>query len=203
MNDAQTNNSIVVYAEQTPNPNAIKFVINQPLLEQGIQLEFPSVEFTKGAPLAKQLFQFPFVKNIFISTNYITITKAIGIEWSDIMNELRDFIKNYFTNGGIVLDEVPTVSTNPSTLPNSVIKSEIKTEIDMRIVDILNEYIKPAVEQDGGAITFKSFNEGLVTVALQGSCSGCPSSQMTLKAGIEALLKRMVPEVNEVVAEAY
>jgi NFU1 iron-sulfur cluster scaffold homolog, mitochondrial len=192
---------IVVYAEQTPNPAALKFVINKPLLEGGIQLEFPSVEFCKGAPLAQKLFEFPFVKNIFISNNYVSITKVDAIEWSDVMNELRDFLKTYFTNNGAVLNELPKITDNPNTLHDSIIKSTIVEEIDMRIVDVLNEYIKPAVEQDGGAITFRSFKDGVVTVALQGSCSGCPSSQMTLKAGIEGLLKRLIPEVITVQAE--
>jgi NFU1 iron-sulfur cluster scaffold homolog, mitochondrial len=193
--------NIVVYAEQTPNPAALKFVVNKQLLEGGIQLEFPSAEFAKGAPLAQKLFEFPFVKNIFISNNYVSITKATGIEWSDVMNELRDFLKNYFLNNGVVLSQLPKITDNPSTLHESIVKSVTVEEIDMRIVDVLNEYIKPAVEQDGGAITFRSFKDGVVTVALQGSCSGCPSSQMTLKAGIEGLLKRLIPEVTSVQAQ--
>ncbi len=192
---------IVVYAEQTPNPAALKFVVNKPLLEGGVQLEFPSPEYCKGAPLAQKLFEFPFVKNIFISSNYVSITKINEIEWSDVMNELRDFLKNYFTNNGVVLNELPKITDNPATLHQSIVKSITVEEIDLRIVDVLNEYIKPAVEQDGGAITFKGFKDGVVTVALQGSCSGCPSSQMTLKAGIEGLLKRLIPEVESVRAE--
>lgn len=192
---------IVVYAEQTPNPASLKFVINKLLIEGGAILEFTSADMTKGSPLAQKLFQFPFVTNVFVAKNFVTITKREEIEWSDIMNEVREFLKKYFDEGGLVLTTAPKLTDNVKALDESVIKSEITSDLDMRIVEILNEYIKPAVEQDGGAITFKSFKDGVVTVALRGSCSGCPSSQMTLKAGIEGLLKRMVPEVNSVMAE--
>lgn len=192
---------IVVFAEQTPNPASLKFVVNKLLVEGGAILEFTSPEKSKGSPLAQKLFQFPFITNIFITNNFISITKSEMVAWSDVMNEIRDFIKNYFLEGGVVLSEAPRITDHPSKLDESIVKSEITSDTDMRIVEILNEYIKPAVEQDGGAITFRNFKEGVVTVALQGSCSGCPSSKMTLKAGIEGLLKRLVPEVESVVAE--
>ena len=192
---------VVVYAEQTPNPSSLKFVINKLLVEGGAILEFSSPDRCKGSPLAQKLFQFPFVTNVFVASNFVTITKHDSVEWSDIMTELRAFLKKFFESGGLVLSQAPKITDAPTVLDESIIKSEITSDLDMRIVEILNEYIKPAVEQDGGAITFRKFSEGIVTVALRGSCSGCPSSQMTLKAGIEGLLKRLVPEVKAVVAE--
>lgn len=201
MENTTTNIPIVIFAEQTPNPASLKFVVNKLLVEGGAILEFTSPEKTKGSPLAQQLFQFPFVTNVFVANNFVTLTKSDLVEWSDVMNEIRDFLKKYFGDGGLVLSEAPRMTDHPSKLDESIVKSEITSDTDMRIVEILNEYIKPAVEQDGGAITFRNFKEGVVTVALQGSCSGCPSSRMTLKAGIEGLLKRLVPEVESVVAE--
>jgi Fe-S cluster biogenesis protein NfuA len=192
-------NPIVVFGESTPNPNTLKFVINKLLVEGGAILEYTNPTESKGSPLASKLFQFPFVKNVFIVNNFITITKADGIAWSDIMNELREFLKKYFEDGGEVLSAAPTMEGKQTEV--KAVSSTITSDLDMKIVEILDEFIKPAVEQDGGAITFRSFKDGVVTVALQGACSGCPSSKMTLKAGIEGLLKRMVPEVQTVVAE--
>ncbi len=192
-------NPIVVFGESTPNPNTLKFVVNKLLVDGGAILEYTKPEETKGSPLAAKLFQFPFVKNVFMVNNFITITKAEGIAWSDIMNELREFLKKYFEEGGVVLTEAPLLESKDIAIKN--VAPSITSDLDMKIVEILDEFIKPAVEQDGGAITFRSFKDGVVTVALQGACSGCPSSKMTLKAGIEGLLKRMVPEVQSVVAE--
>ena len=173
--------------------------MNKLLVEGGAILEYTNPTESKGSPLAARLFQFPFVTNVFVINNFITITKADGIAWSDVMNELREFLKKYFEDGGEVLDAAPVIDIEQKEIKN--IAPTITSDIDMKIVEILDEYIKPAVEQDGGAITFRSFKDGIVTVALQGSCSGCPSSKMTLKAGIEGLLKRMLPEVVSVVAE--
>ena len=162
---------------------------------------------SKGSPLATRLFQFPFVKAVFINSNFITITKVDFVGWEDITLNLREFLKDYLSQGKPVVTELPktTVHTDSSFKETKTIFTEHAApanEIEHKIVELLEQYIRPAVEQDGGLITFKSFKEGIVTVVLKGSCSGCPSSTVTLKAGIEALLKKMIPEVKEVVAES-
>lgn len=191
---------ITIYAESTPNPSSMKFVANTMLIE-GAPIEFTNASQTASSPLAKKLFQFPFVKGIFISSNFITLTKQDFVEWNDIILELREFLKTYLTEGNPVLAE-KVFTEKAAVVSSEKVEEKITSEIDIKIAEILDEYIKPAVESDGGAITFKSFKDGVVTVILQGSCSGCPSSTMTLKAGIEGLLKRLVPEVKEVVSEA-
>lgn len=190
---------IHVYAEGTPNPASMKFVANTMLIK-GEALEFTSMEYAGKSPLALELLKFPFISGVFIASNYVTITKTVHVEWEDVMNELREFIAEYLQSGKPVLTE--RVATAKGDITDSTpVPSEGYTETEKRIVSILEEYIRPAVEQDGGAITFKSFENGVVTVKLKGSCSGCPSASFTLKAGIEGLLKRMVPEVNSVIAE--
>lgn len=190
-----------VYTEASPNPNSLKFVLNFRLL-QNLHLDFPSIEETKSSPLAKALFEkFSFVQRVFIANNFITLTKEEATDWYEVNPEVKEFIKEYilaenpvFEDG--LLDEKIQEEEQP--------KAESDTDhadIDEKIKAILNDYVKPAVEQDGGAISFHSFNDGIVKVLLQGSCSGCPSSTLTLKAGIENLLTKMVPEVKEVVAE--
>jgi Fe-S cluster biogenesis protein NfuA len=191
---------ITVYAESTPNPGAMKFVANVPLI-QGTSVEFSSRAKAVLSPLASELFNFPFVTNVFIASNYVTITKAGGVEWNDVILETREFIKSFLVSGKKVLAE-RVESNDPVLHGEEHGKTEARlSETEVKIIEVLNEYIKPAVEQDGGAIVFKSFNEGIVTVIMKGACSGCPSSTMTLKAGIEGLLKRMVPGVTQVVAE--
>jgi Fe-S cluster biogenesis protein NfuA len=180
-----------IYLEANPNPNSLKFVVNYMLIPEGTSFDFPDAESAKGAPLAGELFNFPFVKRVFYMSNFITITKHDEVEWIEIKDELKTFIKNYLE------------AEKPVLLEEEVEKDEFfeGSEVELKIRSILDEYIKPAVEQDGGAITFHSFEDGVVKVLLQGSCSGCPSSTLTLKAGIENLLKRMIPEVKEVEAE--
>jgi NFU1 iron-sulfur cluster scaffold homolog, mitochondrial len=187
---------ISIYTEYTPNPQSMKFVANIMLVEEGKILEFSDPAKTKESPLANKLFQFPFVKSVFISANFVTITKIDGLEWEDIAVELKDFIRNYLISRKPVSESANTLEQKVVELNSPVASSPL----DQKIIDILDEYIKPAVEQDGGAISFKSFDNGKVNVILQGSCNGCPSSTMTLKAGIEGLLKRFIPEVKEVVA---
>lgn len=198
---------VVIYAESTPNPSSMKFVASKFLIQEGATAQYLNISETKGSPLAARLFQFPFVKGIFISSNYITITKAEIVTWEDINNELREFLRNYLSDGNPVITELPqkevyTDSSFKTTETAFTEHSVPKNETETKIVEILEQYIRPAVESDGGLITFKSFNDGIVTVVLKGSCSGCPSSTVTLKAGIEGLLKRMVPGVKEVVSEA-
>ena len=198
---------VIIYAESTPNPASMKFVANQTLLPEGGTAQYLTGTEAKGSPLAQKLFNFPFVKGVFISGNYITVTKTEAITWDDITLELREFLKEYLSGGKPVVTEIPRIEvhTDNSFQATASVFSEHtapQTETEHKIVEILEQYIRPAVEQDGGLITFRSFINGVVTVQLKGACSGCPSSSMTLKAGIEGLLKRLVPGVTEVVAES-
>lgn len=198
----------IIYAEETPNPSSIKFVANKLLLVSGASAEYLSPAETADAPIARQLFQFPFVKRIFISSNYITITKVDALEWEEIRDELRVFITNYLNKGNAIITklptrEVPKDSSFSETVAVNTQHAVPASEVENKIIEVLELYIRPAVEQDGGLITFKDLKDGVVTVQMRGSCSGCPSSTMTLKAGIEALLKRLLPnDVKEVVSEA-
>ncbi len=191
--------AIEVYAESTPNPSVMKFVTNKLLAKT--PFEFKNIEETKAAPLAKELFTFPFIKEIFILENYVSITKFDIVEWQDIIVELRSFIREYIADGKVVL--TPSTKTILSEEKNSATTSKTLDDVSKQIIEILEEHVQPAVASDGGNIAFKSFNatSKTVEVILQGACSGCPSSTMTLKNGIEALLKDMLPDqINEVVA---
>lgn len=182
---------IHIYLESNPNPNSLKFVVNDMLVPEGISFDFPDAESAENAPLAKELFQYPFVDRVFYMSNFITVTKKGDVEWLEIQNTIKEHIKNFLQAGKFII-EVSEPEASSSEDDNETVK-KIKT--------ILEEYIRPAVEQDGGAITYHSFKEGVVKVKLQGSCSGCPSSMVTLKAGIENLFQRMMPgEVNAVEA---
>ncbi len=198
---------VTIYAESTPNPATMKFVADMLLIENGATAQYLNMQETKGSPLAAKLFQFPFVKGVFISANYVTITKSDVVSWQEIIQELRTFIQKFLMEGNIAVTELPKteVHTDSSFKQTTTVFTEHtapQNEVEHKIIEVLEEYIRPAVEQDGGLITFRSFQEGVVTVQLKGSCSGCPSSTVTLKSGIEGLLKKMVPEVKEVVAEA-
>lgn len=191
---------VQVYAESTPNPSTMKYVVNRPLLIDN-SVEYSDVSQTKSSPLAAALFQFPFIKVVYIKNNFVTVTKVPVIEWIEIMHELRQFILDFFLEGKVAVTELPPPAEKKES-KSIVHETPLNpTEAETKIIEILDEYIKPAVEQDGGEISFKSFEEGVVSVVLRGSCSGCPSSTLTLKAGIEQLLKRMVPGVESVVAE--
>lgn len=176
--------NIHIYLESNPNPNSLKFVVNEMLIPEGLSFDFPDVETTANAPLAKELFSYPFVDRVFYMSNFITITKKESVEWLEIQNVLKQHIKDFLESGKFII-EVNEREDEPAQEETDTVK-KIKT--------ILEEYIRPAVEQDGGAITFHSFREGILKVRLQGSCSGCPSSMITLKAGIENLFKRMMPD---------
>ncbi|WP_343564360.1 NifU family protein [Sphingobacterium sp.] len=181
--------TINVYTESTPNPSTMKFLVNKLLINGSV--DFPNKETAQDSPFATELFKFNFVNGVFFASNFVTITKTEDAEWEDIEALLKDFVK------GAVESELAVKAVHQDTEINFE-----GTETEVKIQQVLHDYVRPAVEQDGGAIHFKSFDEGVVTVELKGSCSGCPSSTITLKAGIEGLLKRMVPEVTEVVAEA-
>jgi Fe-S cluster biogenesis protein NfuA len=198
----------VIYAEGTPNPASMKFVVNKQLLVSGATAEYTSAAETADAPLARKLFQFPFVKRVFFSSNYITVTKSDGVEWDDILLELRSFMVDYLNKGNAIISKLPEQqvardSSFGETVSVHTQHSAPGNDVENKIIEVLEQYIRPAVENDGGLITFKELKDGVVTVQLRGSCSGCPSSTMTLKAGIEALLKRLLPnDVKEVVSEA-
>jgi NFU1 iron-sulfur cluster scaffold homolog, mitochondrial len=188
---------ITIYMEANPNPNSLKFVANRMLVPEGKSFDFPNAEATQNAPLAQQLFaEFDAIERVFYMSNFVTVTKNADIDWNEIKFEIRNHIQKYLQEGNEVIEAVALAEESP----NEPLEGDSDTV--QKIKDILEEYIRPAVEQDGGAISFHSYDEGRVKVLLQGSCSGCPSSTITLKAGIENLLKRMLPnEVNEVIAE--
>ncbi len=191
---------IFVYTELSPNPNSMKFVLNFELVPDGLSFDYPSLEaaMEEGnvSPLAADLFQFPHVKRVFIASNFITITKGDDIAWEEVLRDTKQFIKIYFEENHPVFEQ-KTIDKN------TLIVDSRDSDTVQKIKAALDQYVRPAVESDGGAINFHSFDEGsgVVKVLLQGSCSGCPSSTLTLKAGIENLLTRMVPDVKEVVAE--
>ncbi|PWG04630.1 NifU family protein [Polaribacter aquimarinus] len=193
--------AIEVYAEVTPNPSVMKFGTNKSLTQRDV--EYKNIdEASKSSPLAQAIFNFPFVKEVFISDNYVSITKYDMVEWNEVFAEVRTFIREYLVSGKTIIQELPNQEKEDSS--NKVEQPSIKLEgISAQIVDILDEYIKPAVAGDGGNIAFRSYDETnkVVSVILQGACSGCPSSTATLKNGIENLLKEMLPnQINEVVA---
>lgn len=192
-----------IYAEMTPNPNAMKFVANRLIMQGDDGVEFKSIQEAKNhSTLAENLFNFPFVKSVYIIGNFVSITKNDSINWDFITMELREFITEYLASNELAIQKMPEVKSEKTSSENSIqFEQKIETDIDRKIVDLLNEHVKPAVENDGGAIDFKSFDNGIVTVILRGACSGCPSSMMTLKGGIEQMLTQMVPEVKSVVAE--
>jgi Fe-S cluster biogenesis protein NfuA len=151
--------------------------------------------------MAEELLSFPFVKNVFIAANFITITKTDNVGWDFIQMELREFVKNWIAEGKDVLVQMPSPKLVKEETASSPRKEYLPSEYDDAIRDLLDEYVRPAVENDGGAIDFRGFEDGVVTVVMRGSCAGCPSSTATLKGGIENLLKSHLPEVKEVVAE--
>jgi NFU1 iron-sulfur cluster scaffold homolog, mitochondrial len=195
----KTGNPIIsIYTEMTPNPETMKFVANK-LLYPGKSIDFPDMESAKPSPLAIELFGFPFIKSVFIASNFVTLTKTTETDWQDVIPSVRQFLKDYLEEGKGVINE-EELATIKQTSSNEVAAAD--DDVVKRIKELLDNYVRPAVEMDGGAIQFKSYNEGVVSLMMQGSCSGCPSSMITLKAGIEGMMKRMIPEVKEVVAEA-
>ncbi|WPO80759.1 NifU family protein [Flavobacterium sp. KACC 22761] len=182
---------ITVYGETTPNPAALKFVVSRMLTRNAV--EYKNIDQTASSPLAQELFKFPYVKEIFIDENYISVTKYEINNWDEITLELRTFIKQYIENGGTVLDEslIETKAKNEAKKDEAFDKLDVTSQ---QIINILEEYVKPAVAADGGNIAFDSYNEDnkTVKVILQGACSGCPSSTFTLKSGIENMLKSML-----------
>ena len=197
---------VTIYAEMTPNPNTMKFVADHMLVDPGQVVEFLNRQEAVGhSSLAEALFNFPFVISIFIANNFVTVYKNESVEWSDISLELREFIRDWLSKNEKAVEVMPEIKeiNSENEAPNGLIPEPVINSVtDQKIVDLIAEYVQPAVEQDGGAIHFQSFNEdsGQVTVVLKGSCSGCPSSTATLKGGVETLLKTHIPEISEVVA---
>lgn len=181
--------NITVYTESTPNPATMKFIVNKLLINGSA--DFATKESAEKSPFAKELFKFSFVNGVFFASNFVTVTKFEDDNWDDLLPILKEFVK------GAVESELKVQEEEQGEAGDFE-----GTETEIKIQQILHDYVRPAVEQDGGAISYKSYDAGVVTVELRGSCSGCPSSVVTLKSGIENLLKRMVPEVTEVVSEA-
>ncbi|SHJ94673.1 Fe-S cluster biogenesis protein NfuA, 4Fe-4S-binding domain [Reichenbachiella agariperforans] len=196
MEDGVKNAPATIYLESNPNPNTLKFVVNYFLIPEGMNFDYPTVESATNSTLAQELFTFPFVKGVFVMSNFVTVTKDAETDWAEVQNGIRDHIKSYLDSGQSAVD----LSKAYEQAQTEEQAAAPVSALDENIKGILDEYIRPAVEQDGGAISFHSYQDGVVKVVLQGSCSGCPSSTLTLKAGIENLLKRMVPEVKEVEA---
>ena len=187
--------AITIYAESTPNPAVLKFVANKMLTTK--TAEFKNIDEAAPSPLAKELFKFPYVKEVFMDENYISITKFNSVEWLEISNDIRSFIKEYIENGNVILDETLLV-TAPKNEKQAISNFDSLDVTSQKIINILEEYVKPAVQADGGNILFDSYDEAekRVKVVLQGACSGCPSSTFTLKNGIENILKDMLHDAD-------
>ncbi len=188
---------IEVYAEMTPNPVTMKFVLNFLLIEEkGKSIEFRTKEKAEVSPIAKKIFEFPFVNGVFIASNFVTVTvtKDESCEWYEVIPEIKELIKTQLAKGEPLL-------TGEFITEKAEVPVNISGDIEQKIISLLDEYIRPAVEGDGGAIHFKSFENGIVTVTLKGSCHGCPSTNTTLKQGVETLLRKMLPEVEKVITE--
>jgi Fe-S cluster biogenesis protein NfuA len=199
--DTITKSPVMLYTEQTPNPEALKYVTNR-MLYRGIA-EFKDAELAaEWSPMANSLMELPYVKSVYFNNNYVTVTKEMNYDWAEIMLKLKEFIKDYVErDGAIILEGFAEHMDKVMSEQNAVQFTGETGEIARKVKELIDTYVKPAVEMDGGNIEFKAFEAGKVYVTMQGSCSGCPSSSVTLKAGIEGMLKRMIPEVQEVVQE--
>jgi Fe-S cluster biogenesis protein NfuA len=193
---------VLIYTEQTPNPESLKFVTNR-MLYKGTA-DFRTRELAdEWSPLASLLFSMPYVKNVYVCNNFVTVTKELNYAWEDIMLKLKEEIKNYITEGKTIVSEGFAEAMEQLEEERGVGYEYTgdEAEIVKKIKELIDTYVKPAVEMDGGNIEFKSWEDGVVTVKMQGACSGCPSSTVTLQAGIEGMLKRMIPEVKQVVSD--
>jgi NFU1 iron-sulfur cluster scaffold homolog, mitochondrial len=196
-----TKSPVLLYTEQTPNPESLKFVTNR-MLYRGTADFREAAQVGDWSPLATALFELPYVNGVYVNNNFVTVTKHLNYDWEDLKLKLKDFLKTYVEEGNLIVKEGYTEAM-------AAIEAErVQTaytgddaELVQKIKELIDTYVKPAVEMDGGNIEFKHYEAGKVFVTMQGSCSGCPSSTVTLKAGIEGMLKRMVPEVQEVVQE--
>lgn len=189
---------VSLYTESTPNPSTMKFVVNRMLLK-GLSVDYTNIDETAEAPFAKALFDFEFITAVFVKNNFVTIAKTEGKDWHEIIPEVKEFIRAYLGEEKPVFTDVALELIKAESLNNVGADSEIEKQI----VELIQTYVQPAVEMDGGSIVFKSYEDGIVTLGMQGACSGCPSSSITLKNGIQGLLQRMLPDgiVQDVVAE--
>lgn len=197
-----TKSPVMMYTEQTPNPESLKFVTNR-MLYKGTA-DFREEDLAREwSPLASDLFELPYVQGVYICNNFVTVTKEMSYSWSDLSLKLKEWLKAYIEAEKPILKEgfAEAMEKIEEETGAGYEYDEEDTEIVKKIKELLVKYVRPAVEMDGGNIEFKAYNKGQVIVTLQGSCSGCPSSTVTLKSGIEGMLKRMIPEVTEVVAE--
>jgi Fe-S cluster biogenesis protein NfuA len=192
---------VTIYAELTPNPSTMKFVANKYLLPSGESANFNIKKDTVVfSPLAEELFNLPFVDGIFIASNFVTVTKTDNVSWDFITMQLREFIREWISDGKEILLKSQE-NEEPSIPEVDISKLEFEeSDLDHKIAALLDQYVRPAVANDGGAIDYLGYKEGKVTVLMKGSCAGCPSSTATLKGGIETLLKQHLPEVQEVIA---
>jgi len=191
---------VTVYAEITPNPSTMKFVANKYILPSGESANFTTQAQTKEySPLAEELFKFPFVDGVFLAANFVTVTKTDNVSWDFITMQLREFIRDWISDcKEILLQSQEVIVANSSDeMPLPELEA---SEYDDKIIALLDQYVRPAVENDGGAIDYVGYEAGKVVVKMKGSCAGCPSSTATLKGGIETLLKQHLPNVQEVVA---
>lgn len=192
---------VTVYAEMTPNPATMRFVASKLLVPDGRMMEFRSIEEAEAvSPLAAKVFNLPFVEGVFISGNFITVTKNDVVTWDLVQMELREYIQDYLREDGRVVNADAPAQDLADANERAVTHVEPRNDDERKIIAVIDEYVSPAVAGDGGHIAFRSFKDGVVAVDLRGACSGCPSSTVTLKGGIENLLKQMVPGVREVVA---
>lgn len=194
---------VMIYTEQTPNPESLKFVTNR-LLYRGTA-DFKEEEMAREwSPMAAALFDLPYVRGVYISSSFVTVTKELNYEWSEIMFRLKTFIKKYIESGAaIIKDGYEAVAEEEQAKIAAEQFVGEGGDVSQRIKELIDAHVKPAVAMDGGNIEFRAYENGTVYVIMQGSCNGCPSATVTLKAGIEAMLKQMVPEVREVVQEMY
>lgn len=192
---------VSVYAEMTPNPATMRYVASRMLVPDGRMVEFRTPEEAEAvSPLAAHVFNLPFVTGVFISGNFITITRNNSVDWDLVQMELREYIQDYLNADGRVVNADAPAQKLADANERAVTHAEPASDDERKIIAVIDEYVSPAVAGDGGHIAFRSFTDGVVAVDLRGSCSGCPSSMVTLKGGIENLLKQMVPGVREVVA---
>jgi len=202
MENTTTKSPVMLYTEQTPNPESLKFVTNR-MLYKGTA-DFREEALAKEwSPIAAALFELPYVKGVYVCNNFVTVTKEFNYAWEDIMLKMKEFIKGYIESDKEIMNEgfAEAMEKIEAERGAAYEYSEDDAVLVKKLKELIDTYVKPAVEMDGGNIEFKSWDKGVVTVIMQGSCSGCPSSTVTLKSGIEGMLKRMVPEVTEVVAE--
>ncbi|MDG2426467.1 MAG: NifU family protein [Flavobacteriales bacterium] len=195
---------VSVYTEMTPNPDVMKFVTDRELLPAGVTVEFTTKAQTLGfSPLAEEIFNFPFVTRVFISGSFVSVTKDDTLGWDMIVSQMREYLWEWLSDHLEAVTEVPDPASCDvdANADPSIVELDLPAhEIDDKIRELIAEFVQPAVENDGGAIEYKGFSNGVVHVRMRGACAGCPSSSQTLKSGIERLLQSYLPEIQEVVA---